>query len=560
MSDRILVTSALPYVNGIKHLGNLAGSILPADVYARFQRLRGRDVLFVCGTDEHGTPAELAAQQAGLPVADYCARQHAAQADIYRRLHISFDHFGRSSSLANHALTQQLFLRLEANGFIEERVLRQLWSRADDRFLPDRYVVGTCPHCGDPSARGDQCDSCGTLLDPAELITPRSALSGSTALEARATRHLFLLQSKLTDHLRRWLDTKTDWDPLVLSLARGLLDQGLQDRCITRDLAWGVPVPKPGWDGKVFYVWFDAPIAYAALTQEWAAAAPGRDWRDWWRTGSGTRTRAVSRQGQRRIPRADISRDDHRIRCRYPPGGPHQGVFLADLGRGKILHQSWPRHLSRQRARRTATRPVALVADGERPGGLRHAVHTCPVRDGLQCGPGRRSRQPHASRAVVVATRFDGRVPEQGEPGEAEARLALEADAIITVCAEHFEAIRLRRTCESLRALWSLCDRYFAAEAPWATIGTDEDRAACIVRTATNLLRLAAVIASPSCRTPMSGSRGRWAARLRIRGRQALPSGCAHRAVRLAVYRICCFHVCRRNGLRMSRRATAHEK
>ncbi len=289
MSDRILVTSALPYVNGIKHLGNLAGSILPADVYARFQRLRGRDVLFVCGTDEHGTPAELAAQQAGLPVADYCARQHAAQADIYRRLHISFDHFGRSSSLANHALTQQLFLRLEANGFIEERVLRQLWSRADDRFLPDRYVVGTCPHCGDPSARGDQCDSCGTLLDPAELITPRSALSGSTALEARATRHLFLLQSKLTDHLRRWLDTKTDWDPLVLSLARGLLDQGLQDRCITRDLAWGVPVPKPGWDGKVFYVWFDAPIAYAALTQEWAAAAPGRDWRDWWRTGSGTR-------------------------------------------------------------------------------------------------------------------------------------------------------------------------------------------------------------------------------------------------------------------------------
>lgn len=250
MSDRILVTSALPYVNGIKHLGNLAGSILPADVYARFQRLRGRDVLFVCGTDEHGTPAELAAQEAGLPVAEYCALQHAAQADIYRRLRISFDHFGRSSSPANHALTQQLFLRLVANGFIEERVLRQLWSRVDNRFLPDRYVVGSCPHCGDTAARGDQCDNCGNLLDPAELIAPRSALSGSTALETRETRHLFLLQSKLTDQLRRWLDTKTDWDPLVLSLARGLLDQGLRDRCITRDLAWGVPVPKPGWDGK----------------------------------------------------------------------------------------------------------------------------------------------------------------------------------------------------------------------------------------------------------------------------------------------------------------------
>jgi len=177
MTDRILVTSALPYVNGIKHIGNLAGSILPADVYARFQRQRGRDVLFVCGTDDHGTPAELAALEAGLPVAEYCARQHAAQAAIYRRLGISSDHFGRSSSAANHALTQQLFLRLEENGFIEERVLRQVWSHTDHRFLPDRYIVGTCQHCGDAEARGDQCDGCGRLLDPVELIAPRSAVS-----------------------------------------------------------------------------------------------------------------------------------------------------------------------------------------------------------------------------------------------------------------------------------------------------------------------------------------------------------------------------------------------
>jgi methionyl-tRNA synthetase len=454
-------------------------------------------VLFVCGTDEHGTPAELAAQQAGLPVADYCARQHAAQADIYRRLHISFDHFGRSSSPANHALTQQLFLRLEANGFIEERVLRQLWSRADDRFLPDRYVVGTCPHCGDASARGDQCDSCGTLLDPAELITPRSALSGSTALEARATRHLFLLQSKLTDHLRRWLDTKTDLDPLVLSLARGLLDQGLQDRCITRDLAWGVPVPKPGWDGKVFYVWFDAPIAYAALTQEWAAAAPGRDWRDWWRTGSGTRL--VQFLGKDNVAfhaltfpatiigsGADIRLVDRIKGFSWLTWG--EGKFSTSRGRGIFLDSAldelppdwWRWWLTANAPEASDTRfTPALFATG----------CNADLADGLG----------NLTRRVLsfVATRFDGRVPEQGEPGEAEARLALEADAIITVCAEHFEAIRLRRTCESLRALWSLCDRYFAAEAPWATIGTDEDRAACIVRTATNLLRLATVIASP---------------------------------------------------------------
>ena len=221
MTDRILVTSALPYVNGVKHIGNLAGSILPADVYARFQRLRGRDVLFVCGTDEHGTPAELAALEAGLPVAEYCARQHAAQAAIYRRLDISFDHFGRSSSAANHALTQHLFLRLEENGFIEERVLRQVWSHTDHRFLPDRYIVGTCPHCGDADGARR---SMRRLRPPARSGgADRAAfgISGSTALETRETRHLFLLQSKLADRLRGWLDGKTDWDPLVLSLARG---------------------------------------------------------------------------------------------------------------------------------------------------------------------------------------------------------------------------------------------------------------------------------------------------------------------------------------------------
>jgi methionyl-tRNA synthetase len=497
MSDRILVTSALPYVNGIKHLGNLAGSILPADVYARFQRLRGRDVLFVCGTDEHGTPAELAAQEAGLPVAEYCALQHAAQADIYRRLHISFDHFGRSSSPANHALTQQLFLRLVANGFIEERVLRQLWSRVDNRFLPDRYVVGSCPHCGDTAARGDQCDNCGNLLDPAELIAPRSALSGSTALETRETRHLFLLQSKLTDQLRRWLDTKTDWDPLVLSLARGLLDQGLRDRCITRDLAWGVPVPKPGWDGKVFYVWFDAPIAYVALTQEWAAAAPGRDWRDWWRTGSGTRL--VQFLGKDNVAfhaltfpatilgsGADIRLVDRIKGFSWLTWG--EGKFSTSRARGIFLDAAldelpsdwWRWWLTANAPEASDTRfTPALFATG--------------CNGDLADGLGNLTRRVLS----FVATRFDCRVPEQGNPGEAEARLALEADAIITACAEHFEAIRLRRACEGLRALWSLGDRYFAAEAPWATIGTDHGRAACTVRTATNLLRLAAVAASP---------------------------------------------------------------
>jgi len=173
---RYLITSALPYINGVKHLGNLAGSLLPADIHARFRRQTGADTLYICATDEHGTPAELAAAEANVDVAAYCARQHAAQADIYRRLNLSFDHFGRSSSRRNHALTQHFLARLEEHGFIEERTLLQIFSVADGRFLPDRYVIGTCPHCGSGRARGDQCEDCTRPLDPQDLLSPRSAL------------------------------------------------------------------------------------------------------------------------------------------------------------------------------------------------------------------------------------------------------------------------------------------------------------------------------------------------------------------------------------------------
>jgi len=196
--SKILITSAIPYINGVKHLGNLVGSLLPADVHARFRRQIGDEVLFICGTDEHGTPAELGARAVGQDTRAYCDAQHAIQADIYRRFGLSFDHFGRSSSPHNHVLTQHFYRLLDANGLIEERTVRQVWSPADRRFLPDRYVLGTCPHCGADGARGDQCDDCGSLLDPAELVRPRSALSGDSALELRDSRHLFLRQSRPT--------------------------------------------------------------------------------------------------------------------------------------------------------------------------------------------------------------------------------------------------------------------------------------------------------------------------------------------------------------------------
>ncbi|WP_296420224.1 methionine--tRNA ligase, partial [Pseudooctadecabacter sp.] len=241
---RHLITSAIPYINGIKHLGNLVGSQLPADLYARYLRGRGHEVLFLCATDEHGTPAELAAAKAGKPVDEYCAEMWQVQADLADGFGLSFDHYGRSSSDQNRHLTQHFAGVLADNGLIEERSETQMFSHADGRFLPDRYIEGTCPNCGFDSARGDQCDNCTKQLDPVDLIDPRSTISGSTDLEMRDTKHLYLLQSKLKDDIDQWIDSQTGWPVLTTSIAKKWLHDGdgLQDRGITRDLSWGVPV------------------------------------------------------------------------------------------------------------------------------------------------------------------------------------------------------------------------------------------------------------------------------------------------------------------------------
>ena len=284
---RILITSAIPYINGIKHLGNLVGSQLPADLYARYTRARGHEVLFLCATDEHGTPAELAAAKAGQPVAAYCAEMHGVQKELSDGFRLSFDKFGRSSSPQNHALTQHFAKALGEAGLIREVSERQMYSKADGRFLPDRYIEGTCPNCGYDRARGDQCENCTKQLDPTDLINPRSAISGSTDLELRETKHLYLRQRSLRDKLEAWIDSKHDWPILTTSIAKKWLNDGdgLQDRGITRDLHWGIPVKKgdqpwPGMEGKVFYVWFDAPIEYIAATAEWADAngKPDSEW------------------------------------------------------------------------------------------------------------------------------------------------------------------------------------------------------------------------------------------------------------------------------------------
>nr|WP_201800669.1 class I tRNA ligase family protein [Dulcicalothrix desertica] len=254
------MTSALPYINGIKHLGNLVGSMLPADVYARFLRQCGEQVLFICATDEHGTPAELAASEANLDTASFCQNMYQIQLDIYRRFGLSFDYFGRNSSSYNHELTQNFYQLLDKNGYIEEREINLIYSLDDARFLPDRYVIGTCPHCGYESARGDQCENCTSVLDPTDLIEPRSAISKSTKLEVRKTKHLFLKLSALSDEVRNWVEQHPNWSNLTKSIALGWLNEGLQDRCITRDLSWGAQVIRTCINLIRIYAIVQAPI------------------------------------------------------------------------------------------------------------------------------------------------------------------------------------------------------------------------------------------------------------------------------------------------------------
>jgi methionyl-tRNA synthetase len=292
---RRLITSALPYVNNVPHLGNLI-QVLSADVFARFCRIRGLEALYICGTDEYGTATETRAAEEGIPPGELCDRYHAIHLGIYQWFNIAFDMFGRTSTPIQTEVTQDIFRKLDAAGFIVEKTIEQLYCPSCGRFLADRYVLGGCPHCGSPHARGDQCEDCGKLLDPTELREPRCASCGA-APQAEKTRHLYIDLPKIKDRLEAWIreaSVRGFWAHNAVQMTNAWIRDGLKERAITRDLKWGIPVPREGFEHKVFYVWFDAPIGYISITgslgeklaKEGSPAFP--DWRAfvgyWWRS------------------------------------------------------------------------------------------------------------------------------------------------------------------------------------------------------------------------------------------------------------------------------------
>ena len=279
---RKLITSALPYVNNIPHLGNLI-QVLSADVFARFCRLRGYTSLYVCGTDEYGTATETKALEEGKTPRELCDYYHAIHRDIYHWFNIAFDYFGRTSTPQQTEIVQGIFKDIEKNGFIKEHSMEQLHCAHCNRFLADRYVRGICPHCGYEDARGDQCENCGKLLEPTELKAPRCSTCGA-APEPRSTKHLYIDLPGIVPQYEPWMQKASvegQWSNNAVQMTKGWLRDGLQERAITRDLKWGIPVPKAGFEDKVFYVWFDAPIGYISITKCFTDLT-GADWKNWW--------------------------------------------------------------------------------------------------------------------------------------------------------------------------------------------------------------------------------------------------------------------------------------
>ncbi|MEI6732299.1 MAG: methionine--tRNA ligase, partial [archaeon] len=273
-----LVTAALPYINNVPHLGHIVGSHLPADIFARYCRLIGHETLFVGGSDDNGTPAVLAAKEIGVDIEKFEDVVFTWHKKVYDWFNISYDNFSRTSRPIHHETTVDFFKKIQENGFITKGKLNQYFCEKDERFLPDRYIKGSCPNCG-ASANGDQCEKCGRFIETKDLVSPECALCGSVP-KLKESKHLFLALDKLSDKISDWLETKEGtFRPQVLNLARGWIKEGLRPRCITRDLEQGIKVPVKGFEDKVFYVWFDAPIGYISATKE---ATPDR-WEEYWK-------------------------------------------------------------------------------------------------------------------------------------------------------------------------------------------------------------------------------------------------------------------------------------
>ncbi len=500
--ERLLVTAALPYANGPIHIGHLAGAYLPADIYCRYQRLRGTSLVFICGSDEHGVPIVLRARKDGVSPQEIVDRYHAQMRDAFAAFGMSFDHFGRTSGPVHAQTSQEFFEALDEKDVFVQKTESHLFDPEAQMFLADRFVRGTCPHCGYEEAYGDQCEKCTRSLSPQELKNPRSAISDVTP-EVRETTHWYLPLGKCQSALEAWLGDHDEWKPNVLGQVRSWLQEGLGDRAVTRDQTWGVPVPKSAADkagvdasGKVLYVWFDAPIGYISFTREWAAdQGHPEDWKRWWQDET---SRLVHFIGKDNIvfhclifPAMLRAHGDYVL-----PDNVPANEFLNLEGRKLSTSRGWAIWLHEfledfpaDYLRYSLTRTLPETKDAD----FSFADFQAHINNELADTFGNL-----VNRSLTFAARyFDGKIPSLDEPSEADRQMLEEIAKVPAAVADHLEAFRFREALAEAMALARMGNKYFNDAAPWATRKTDIRACGNTIHVAAQLCASLSILMAP---------------------------------------------------------------
>lgn len=471
MSKRTLVTSALPYANGPIHLGHLAGAYLPADLFTRYRRLKGCDIIHICGSDEHGVPITIAAEKEGVTPKEIVDRFHERNKTVFRKFGIDFDYYGRTSSKVHHDTSSEFFLNLHAKDAFRKKTEEQLYDEEAGMFLPDRYVKGTCPSCGYDEAHGDQCEKCGTSLSPTELIDPKSVLTENEPVKRR-TEHWYLPLGEMQPDIDAWIKTKGDWKANVLGQCKSWLKEGLNDRAVTRDLDWGVPVPLDGASDKVLYVWFDAPIGYISATKEWAEQVGSPDrWKQYWQDEE---TELIH----------FIGKDNIVFHCiMFPLMLMKHGEF--------VLPTNVPANefLNLEGKKLSTSRGWAVwleeYMEDHDPDYLRYVLGTTlpETKDSDFSWKDYQTRVNSELADILgnfifrttsfTKNYFDGNVPPLSNPGKREADVLAEIETARMKISQSYDSFRFREAIAETMNLARIGNRYFTETEPWKTRKSD---------------------------------------------------------------------------------------
>ena len=497
MSKRYTITAALPYTNGPLHIGHMAGVYVPADIYARYLRLKGHDVAFICGSDEHGVPITIKAKNEGVTPQDIVDHYNANIKASFKEFGISFDNYSRTSAKIHHETASEFFTTLHAKGEFIEETNAQLYDAEAGQFLADRFVVGTCPKCGNEESYGDQCEACGTSHNATDLIKPKSAITGA-APSLKETKHWFLPLDKHEAFLKQWIleSHKSDWKPNVYGQCKSWIDDGLRPRAVTRDLDWGIPVPVEGADGKVLYVWFDAPIGYISSTKEWAQKE-GKDWEPYWKDEDTTLVHFIGKDNI--VFHCIIFPTMLRAEGSYIlPTNVPANEFLNLEGQKLSTSKNWAVWL-----------PDYLKEFPEKQDVLRYVLTaTAPeTKDNDFTWKDFQARNNNElvaifgnfiNRVVVLTNKYyQGIVPAPDE-FSAEDTAALNAiQSYPNILSSSIERYRFREASQELMNLARLGNKYLADAEPWKVVKTDPERVQTIMYVALQISAALAVVSEP---------------------------------------------------------------